>query len=81
MIRCSHCKSTRHDVVDSRPDIESNIQRRRRKCRACKKRFTTVEFAEDDIPSLTRHPREGLYVARNMAERLIARIDTYIKDE
>ena len=41
-LACPDCKSRKSFVVDSRPDKENNI-RRRRECLACKQRFTTYE--------------------------------------
>lgn len=42
-MRCPYCSSTDSRVLDSRPDIEDAIIRRRRVCNQCGARFTTVE--------------------------------------
>ena len=42
-MRCPYCNSTDSRVLDSRPDIEDAIIRRRRICNQCGARFTTVE--------------------------------------
>jgi len=42
-MRCPYCNSTDSRVLDSRPDIEDAIIRRRRVCNQCGARFTTVE--------------------------------------
>ena len=45
-MRCPFCNSDNTSVVDSRPVEDSNAIRRRRKCEACSKRFTTYEKIE-----------------------------------
>ena len=42
-MRCPYCNSTESRVVDSRPDTEDAIIRRRRVCEQCGAKFTTVE--------------------------------------
>ncbi|MFQ6778028.1 MAG: transcriptional regulator NrdR [Alphaproteobacteria bacterium] len=42
-MRCPYCNSSDSRVMDSRPDIEDAIIRRRRVCNQCGARFTTVE--------------------------------------
>ena len=42
MIACPNCKSDKSFVVDSRPN-EHGV-RRRRECRVCNERYSTVEF-------------------------------------
>ena len=41
-MKCPYCHSTKTRVLDTREDSAGNI-RRRRKCLACGKRFTTLE--------------------------------------
>ena len=42
-MRCPFCKEDRDKVIDSRSSEGGRVIRRRRKCLACKKRFTTYE--------------------------------------
>jgi len=42
-VRCPFCKEDRDKVIDSRSSEQGRIIRRRRKCQACKRRFTTYE--------------------------------------
>jgi len=42
-VRCPFCKEDRDKVIDSRSSEGGRVIRRRRKCLACKKRFTTYE--------------------------------------
>ena len=42
-MRCPYCNSNDSRVLDSLPDIEDAIIRRRRVCNQCGARFTTVE--------------------------------------
>ena len=42
-MRCPYCKEDNDKVVDSRSSDEGRVIRRRRKCLACRKRFTTYE--------------------------------------
>lgn len=48
-MRCPFCKSNDDQVVDSREGEGGGVIRRRRKCKACGKRFTTYEKIEDAI--------------------------------
>ena len=45
-MKCPFCNSDNTSVVDSRPVDDINGIRRRRKCEACNKRFTTYEKIE-----------------------------------
>ena len=45
-MRCPWCRKTNDRVVDSRPVDGGETIRRRRECRSCKRRFTTVERVE-----------------------------------
>lgn len=45
-MRCPYCKTDDDRVIDSRSIGEGSAIRRRRKCLACAKRFTTYERAE-----------------------------------
>lgn len=42
-MRCEECGADRLDVIDSRPDENRNIIRRRRVCAECGNRITTIE--------------------------------------
>src|ERR1700755_1680714 len=44
-MRCPYCRHPDSRVVDSREQDEGQVIRRRRSCRECGKRFTTVEEA------------------------------------
>jgi len=45
-MRCPWCRKANDRVVDSRPVDDGATIRRRRECRSCKRRFTTVERVE-----------------------------------
>jgi transcriptional repressor NrdR len=45
-MRCPWCRKANDRVVDSRPVDGGESIRRRRECRSCKRRFTTVERVE-----------------------------------
>lgn len=47
---CPACKSESTRVRDSRP-AEAGTIRRRRRCLACQKRFTTYEVVSESLPS------------------------------
>ena len=42
-LKCPFCKHHRSDVIDSRLSAQGKQMRRRRKCRTCKRKFTTRE--------------------------------------
>ncbi len=46
---CPYCGSRRDKVIDSRQSKEGDVIRRRRRCLACDRRFTTYERI-DEIP-------------------------------
>lgn len=48
-MKCPFCKANNDQVVDSREGEGGTVIRRRRRCRECKKRFTTYEKIEDAI--------------------------------
>ncbi len=56
-MRCPFCRANDDKVVDSRPGEEGASIRRRRECRACGRRYTTFERAEE-LP-LTVRKRSG----------------------
>lgn len=45
-MRCPYCQQQDTDVLDTRKLNEGDTIRRRRKCRACERRFTTYERVE-----------------------------------
>ncbi len=53
-MRCPFCKHDDTQVVDSRVSELGDSIRRRRRCAACDKRFTTYEFVELRMPQLIK---------------------------
>lgn len=53
-MRCPFCASDDTQVVDTRANLEANTTRRRRKCLACEKRFTTYERVDLKMPRLVK---------------------------
>ena len=53
-MRCPFCASEDTQVLDTRSNDETNSIRRRRKCVACDKRFTTYEKVELRMPRLVK---------------------------
>jgi transcriptional repressor NrdR len=53
-MRCPFCKHNDTQVVDSRVSEEGDSIRRRRRCPACDKRFTTYETAELRMPQIVK---------------------------
>jgi len=53
-MRCPFCDSHDTQVLDTRTNPEVNAVRRRRKCGACAKRFTTFEKVELRMPRLMK---------------------------
>ncbi|HAW45035.1 MAG TPA: transcriptional regulator NrdR [Sutterella sp.] len=51
---CPFCKSDSTQVVDSRTSEDGTTIRRRRRCQACGKRFTTYERVELSMPSVIK---------------------------
>lgn len=56
-MRCPFCASHDTQVVETRDSDEGDVIRRRRRCQACDKRFTTYERAEIDWPAIAK--RDG----------------------
>jgi transcriptional repressor NrdR len=46
-VRCPFCRKDHDKVVDTRPNEDGSVIRRRRECVACGKRFTTHERLEE----------------------------------
>ena len=53
-MRCPFCKSDDTQVIDSRVSDEGVSIRRRRRCTACNKRFTTYETVELRMPQVVK---------------------------
>ncbi len=53
-MKCPFCKHDDTQVVDSRVSEEGDSIRRRRRCPACEKRFTTYETAELRLPQIVK---------------------------
>ncbi|HXF65674.1 MAG TPA: transcriptional regulator NrdR [Burkholderiales bacterium] len=53
-MRCPFCKSPDTQVIDSRVSDDGDSIRRRRKCPACNKRFTTYETVELRMPQVVK---------------------------
>ena len=62
-MKCPFCGHDETGVVDTRVSEEGDIVRRRRKCSACDKRFTTYERAEIQLPQVVK--KNGLRAAFN----------------
>lgn len=53
-MKCPFCHSPDTQVVDSRVSEEGDTIRRRRRCSACDKRFTTYERVELTLPAVVK---------------------------
>ncbi len=53
-MRCPYCNEDNTQVVDTRENEEGDTVRRRRRCLACDKRFTTYERAELQLPLIVK---------------------------
>ncbi|MGB8337797.1 MAG: transcriptional regulator NrdR [Burkholderiales bacterium] len=53
-MRCPFCGDPDTQVIDSRVSDEGDSIRRRRRCSACNKRFTTFETAEVRAPQIVK---------------------------
>jgi transcriptional repressor NrdR len=54
-LKCPFCGDADTQVIDSRINEEGDSIRRRRRCVACDKRFTTYETAELHMPQVVKH--------------------------
>ncbi len=54
-MHCPFCKSEDTQVIDSRVSEDGDSIRRRRRCQACSKRFTTYETVELRLPQVVKH--------------------------
>ena len=53
-MKCPFCNSPDTQVIDSRVSDDGDSIRRRRKCAACSKRFTTYETVELRMPQVVK---------------------------
>jgi transcriptional repressor NrdR len=53
-VKCPFCGADETAVVDTRLNDEGDVVRRRRKCNACDKRYTTYERAEIRLPQVVK---------------------------
>ena len=53
-MKCPYCQSLDTQVIDSRVSDDGDSIRRRRKCTACSKRFTTYETVELRLPQVVK---------------------------
>lgn len=65
-MKCPFCGNADTQVVDSRVSEEGDTIRRRRRCLACDKRFTTYERVELVMPSVVK--RNGIRVEYDPAK-------------
>src|SRR3954471_12815021 len=54
-MHCPFCKAQDTQVIDSRVNDVGDSIRRRRRCLACSKRFTTYETVELRMPQVVKH--------------------------
>ncbi len=53
-MRCPFCSHEETQVVETRESDEGEVIRRRRRCTACDKRFTTYERSEIALPAVVK---------------------------
>ncbi len=53
-MKCPYCGDTNTQVVDTRESEDGDTVRRRRRCLACDKRFTTYERVELKLPQIVK---------------------------
>lgn len=53
-MRCPYCSHEETQVVETRESDEGDVVRRRRRCTACEKRFTTYERPEITLPAVVK---------------------------
>ena len=75
-MKCPYCGDPNTQVVDTRENEEGDIVRRRRRCLACDKRFTTYERVELRMPQVVKkngsrsdYEREKLHASMMLALR------------
>lgn len=75
-MKCPYCSDPNTQVVDTRENDDGDTVRRRRRCAACDKRFTTYERVDLQLPhivkkngSRTEYAREKLRASMMLALR------------
>jgi transcriptional repressor NrdR len=75
-VKCPYCGEENTQVVDTRENEDGDTVRRRRRCLACDKRFTTYERVELQLPlvvkkngSRTEYDRDKLKASMMLALR------------
>lgn len=75
-MKCPYCAEANTQVVDTRENEDGDTVRRRRRCLACEKRFTTYERVELQLPlvvkkngSRTEYDREKVLASMMLALR------------
>ena len=75
-MKCPYCADPNTQVVDTRENEDGDTVRRRRRCLACDKRFTTYERVELQLPlvvkkngSRVEYDRDKLYASMALALR------------
>lgn len=53
-MKCPFCSKLDDKVIDSRTAREGEVIRRRRECLGCKRRFTTYERIEENLPVVVK---------------------------
>jgi transcriptional repressor NrdR len=53
-VKCPFCDQLEDKVIDSRTAREGEVIRRRRECLGCKRRFTTYERIEENLPLVVK---------------------------
>ncbi|HZW36955.1 MAG: transcriptional regulator NrdR [Deltaproteobacteria bacterium] len=56
-MKCPRCGHVDNKVVDSRAGKDGDVIRRRRECLSCRRRFTTYERIEEELPLVVK--RDG----------------------
>jgi len=64
-MKCPFCCEDDTSVIDSRVSEDGQKIRRRRRCRACDKRFTTYETVELRLPQVVKHDGSRAEFDRN----------------
>ena len=75
-MKCPYCSEPNTQVVDTRENEDGDTVRRRRRCLACEKRFTTYERVELQLPlvvkkngSRTEYDREKVLASMMLSLR------------
>lgn len=64
-MKCPFCNADDTHVIDSRVSEDGHKIRRRRRCHACDKRFTTYETIELRLPQVVKHDGSRAEFDRN----------------